>query len=62
VKGSVRDINVELVGDEIVVTKPATDFMVPYRTMPDRQRFLIAHRLRSASFLAAAPSIKLWRL
>jgi hypothetical protein len=29
------DLHVELLGDEIVVTKPGTDFMLAYRKRPD---------------------------
>ena len=32
---SAMDLHVELLGDEIVVTKPGTDFLTAYRKRPD---------------------------
>jgi hypothetical protein len=38
------DIKVELKGEEIVVTRPGTDFMMAYGKAPDRPNLVVATR------------------
>jgi hypothetical protein len=61
------DLYVELEGDEIVVTRPGTDFMLAYRKRPDRPNLVLTrswiapteaspftNEFRAAAFQAAA--------